>query len=385
MERLTQQTLNQLLQTTDQPCITIYLPTHRKSPQSHQNPIRFSNLVKKAKTLLQKSPLTTHAIKTALQDLSHKEKDENYWQHQSLGLAIFITQTNTTLLRLPLRFKEQVYFLNRFYLKPLMPLLATNGQYYILTLSQNKIKLYQATRNEIDKLTLPSSIPTSLEEIIDPNDLDQHIQFHTRTSGKTGHRSAIYHGQAGASEENLKKQIDQFLSKVEKGISRLLNQETSPLVIIGVDYLTSSYSKKNTYKHLLDQTITGNFDHLTKDKIHKLAWKAIRPHFKNQEKQALEKYHQQTSAHKTTTILGDILQSAYSGRIDTLFITRDTNVWGDYNLKTGQLTMHSQQQPDSVELYDRAAIHTLINGGTVYGLKPKEMIKDSPIAAILRY
>jgi hypothetical protein len=68
--------------------------------------------------------------------------------------------------RLPFNFKEQVVVSDHFYLKPLLPFLATGGRFYILALSQNSIRLLEGTRFNIQELELPEMVPANLAEVL---------------------------------------------------------------------------------------------------------------------------------------------------------------------------------------------------------------------------
>ena len=46
--------LSQLLETRQEPCVSICMPTHRRFPESNQDPIKFGNLVKDVSAALEK-------------------------------------------------------------------------------------------------------------------------------------------------------------------------------------------------------------------------------------------------------------------------------------------------------------------------------------------
>ncbi len=49
------------------------------------------------------------------------------------------------------------------------------------------------------------------------------------------------------------------------------------------------------------------------------------------------------------------------------------------------MQIHSEPQPGDEDLMDLAALHTLLNGGTVYAVMPEQVPGDTAVAAILRY
>jgi hypothetical protein len=52
--------------------------------------------------------------------------------------------------RLPLSFGELAVISDRYHLKPLLPLLAGDGSFYVLALSQNEVRLLGASRYGVD-------------------------------------------------------------------------------------------------------------------------------------------------------------------------------------------------------------------------------------------
>lgn len=385
MDQLSPALINQLIDSPHQACVSIYMPTEKTSPQSHQNPIRFQNLAKQAKEIMDQSPLTTHQLKNQYQQAIQKIQDDEFWQHQSRGLAVFISEANHLFLRLPLKFKELVSVNHHCHFKPLLPLLTTNGKYHLLTLSQNDIKLYQATRTDIDKIFL-GDIPRSLQDTIDSDDLQQHLQSHSPSSNRNRGKTATYHGQGGSGDKQLKKQIDEFIHLVADGIDQLLTGDKSPLILAGTEYLVAMFRKHSKHPHITDQHLPGNLEHLTQQKLHSKAWQTIRPLFKQAEKNALDAFHAKQGSNQTSTNLLKILPAAHGGRIHTLFVLRDHQTWGTFDPTKNKIQIDKTQTPHNEDLADLATIRTLQNSGQVFSLKQHEMPTGSEfIAALFRY
>jgi len=375
MEQITRNLLQQLLEPSPGAHITIYMPTYKHSPDSLQNPIRFNNLTKQAKQELLESNQVNHQIKESLAKAAEMVDDADYWMHQKSGLAIFISQSYRLFLRLPLKFPETVIVNQHFYLKPLLPLLTTNGKYYILTLSAGDIKLYQATRDNIDKLYLGDT-PKSLSAYLHQSGYD------SQTPAKSGTKPTDRITDVSAIPEAL---LTQFLSQIQKHLQELLSTNTAPLVLAGVKELTTAFRGICHYPHITLASIEGSPDHLSKQDIHQQAWKIVRPLFKQAEKEALGEYHQLKSTGKTANSLEAILPAAFAGRIKTLFVLRDHSIWGMFDPDSSTLALTKTNQPGTDDLMNLATIYTLLGDGRVYSLKPKEMVKGTPIAATYRY
>lgn len=80
----------------------------------------------------------------------------------------------------------------------------------------------------------------------------------------------------------------------------------------------------------------------------------------------------------------EIVKAAYYSLIDTLLITLDEEQWGSYDAKNNVVELHNSQQADNEDMVDFVAVHTLINSGKVFYLKPEQMPVNSTAAAIFR-
>ena len=88
---------------------------------------------------------------------------------------------------------------------------------------------------------------------------------------------------------------------------------------------------------------------------------------------------------KTASSFQEVIPAAYYQRIESLFVPLGEQKWGMFNPETSNLQMHSQQEPGDEDLMDLAALHTILNGGTVYAVAPQQVPGDAPVAAVLRY
>lgn len=375
--QFTRKNLEKLLQLTNQPVISIYLPVYTKGADQQQNPIRFANQIKKAKELLEASEHVSHQLKVQLDSIAELEQDTDFWQHQKQGLVLFVTETATQTIKLPMPVKEYAVVNHHPFIKPLLPMITTNGNFYILTLSTKDIKLYQANRSDIDKIFLGDT-PRSMAEHFDLSDLNNHLQMHS--SGG----NATYHGQGGG-DDSYKEDVSQFLNQVENSITRLLEDETAPLVLSGVEYLTTMYAKHNKYNNLIEQTIEGSPEQTTKQDLHKKAWEIVEPIFSAKEQAALDTYHELAGTGKTGTPLEEVVTAAYDGKIDTLFVLKGYEAWGEYDAAKRTVSLHPDRTSSSQDLLDLATAQTLLNKGNVYVLDKDRMIPDHRVAAVYRY
>jgi len=122
--------LENLLRTQAQPCVSIFLHTERAGREVQQNPIRLKNLLRDAERRLHELGVrSVDAITKPAHDLI---PDGNFWRHQGDGLALFLAPDFAESYTLPAAFEDLVVVADHFHLKPMLPMMASGEQFYVL-------------------------------------------------------------------------------------------------------------------------------------------------------------------------------------------------------------------------------------------------------------
>ncbi|MFZ0392133.1 MAG: hypothetical protein WAN36_16850 [Calditrichia bacterium] len=386
MNVITRETLQQLLAQKPAPCLSIYMPTHRTGQAVRQDPIRFKNMLKSAETDLKEYGLKDKEINSLLDQARSLIDDHFFWSHQSDGLAIFSSADNFLHFRLPYPFEEFCTVAAHFHLKPLLPLLSTSGQFYILALDLKNIKLYQATRFNLTEVEL-QDVPLSLEKYLEVYDFERQTQFHSEApmKGQSG-RQVQFHGHGvGTDDANTKKYIVQYFHSLNKSVNKSLERQNIPLLTIGTDYLLPMYRESNSYANLLESGIAKDPKSFSNGELHRAAWETIEPMFRQDQENALQKYHGLIGSGRASGDLKDVIPAAYNGRIDTLFLSYKDHVWGFFDPNSQEVSLSDPGESGSDDLLDFAALHTVLNDGSVFTLNPEDMPPETSLAAVYRY
>lgn len=387
MDILTRAELEQLMRKEQQWCVSIYLPTHRTGTETQQDPLRLRNLLGEAEKRLSARGVSPRAVQEMLAPANKLLQDSYFWQHQSDGLAIFLSSNRVRRYRLPLNFGELVVVEDHFHIKPLLPLFTGDGQFYILALSQNHIRLLNGTRFSVSEVDI-GQVVGSLAEAIPSDDLQANLQLHSSGSagGKIGDNSVTFHGQGGGNE-SAKNDLLRYFHLVEDGLKKFLQGDRVPLVLAGVEYLLPIYKEANTYSNLINKVIKGNPDSLSADELHKSAWDIIGPLFQAAQEEAIAHYQQLAgqASERIADTLEKIVPAAYHGRVETLFVAAGVQQWGVLNPVTNEIELHDQIESGDEPLLDLAAVQTYLKGGIVYAVEPEIVPGGTSAAAVLRY
>ncbi len=385
MSILSDAELKTLAREHEGPCISIFMPTHRGGAETQQSRIRLKNLLTKAEERLIAGGLRRPEARELLDPVQELLENEVFWQHQSDGLAVFVSQDTFRHYQMPFDLEELLIVGQKFHLKPLLPLLSGDGSFYILALSQNEVRLLQGTRDSVDEVGL-EGVPASLAEALKYDDIEKQLQFRTQahTPGGKGGRSAIFHGH-GAESDYAKINILRYFQLVDDGLAKLLRDERAPLMLAGVDYLHPIYREANNYSHLLDEGIEGNPEDLSAKQLHRRAWAIVRPIFQAAQREALAKYEELEGTGLTSKDVEEIVAAAHHGRVEILFVALGRQQFGFFDPDTDSVREGEQKEPGSEDLLGLAAIQTFLNGGAVYAVEPEGVPGGALLAAVFRY
>jgi hypothetical protein len=153
----------------------------------------------------------------------------------------------------------------------------------------------------------------------------------------------------------------------------------------GVDYLFPLYREANSYRHLFEEGIAGNPERITAEDLHTRAWAIVQPHFLKAQHEAAAAYERLLGLGRASGDVETVVPAAYNGRVEHLFVAVGVQCWGTFDPTTHAVQWHREEQTGDEDLLDFGAIHTLLNGGTVYAVGPEYVPDIRPLAAIFRY
>lgn len=382
-ELLQPDSLRQLIEHGNGPCVSMFLPTHRTPPENEQDPIRLKNLLGEAQERLVQMDVRSPDAIELLEPATRLLGLGLFWQYQADGLALFLAPGVFRFFRLPVDLPELVVVADRFHVKPLLPYVATGGHFFMLALSQNEVRLLEGSRHRVEEVEL-EAVPQDLAEALRYDDLEKEQLLHV--AGRGG-RSApvVFHGH-GTGAEVDRVLLERFLRQVDAGLWELLRQERSPLVLAGVGSLQAIFREVTRYRHVLGDGIDGNPETLRPEEIHERAWSLVEPVFERERRAAEARFAERSARGEGAT--GDVREAvvaAHDGRIDVLFVPVGEQVWGSFDRATRTVVAHDTREPGDEDLLDRAAVSTIQTSGAVYAVPPEQVPGAGDVAAVLRY
>jgi hypothetical protein len=370
------------------PCVSLYLPTHRAGrKETQENPIRLKNGVADAKERLIKAGYPKDRTSELLQPAADLVTSRDFWLERADGLAFFLAPGVFHYYRVPLHLREEVVVGDHFSVKQLLPLFSEDGRFYVLALSQKRIRFFEATRTSIQERTVPDMLK-SIDDLRQFDEAQAQVQGHTMAlaGAPAAQTNIVFHGQGSiADKATYKVEVIEYIRAVCRKLEKYLDAQTAPLVLAAVDYEQAIYREVNSYHHLLDEGVFGNPDGLSEGQIHEAAWETVASHFAEERQASLRHFGDLSRTEKTSGRLEEILPAACHGRVRTLFVQAQAHTWGKYEAEGLSIETHTEPAPGDADLLDVVTVCVLQNKGMIYALPPDQMPVQSDVAALFRY
>ncbi len=382
---ITREELIELAQIRNTPAVSIFIPTHRagKETLNGVDAKRLKNQLKHVKQNLEKQGIQKNKVDAVIKPLTNLVNDGEFWRHQSDGLAVFCSEKVFKKYTVPVRFNEFYSVSNEFYLKPLMPLFNGDGRFYLLTLKADAVSFYEGTRYYITEIEVDDLTPSRLEDVVGYDFEQKSLQFRTQ-QGNQG--AGSFHGHA-KSDEKAKTELLQYFRAIDKGLMKLLHDDQkTPLVVACIDYHFPIYKEASSYQNLYPKHISGNPADMDSIELHERAWDLLKSHFSRKRQDKKAQYLELQKSGKTSSNLLEIMPATLLGKVDTLFLEKNGEIFGTFDPETGETKILNGENTSGMSLLNLAAIKVFEQGGKVF-LEEKETLPDSSskINALFRY
>jgi len=378
--------LKTLIQNDGNLRVSIFMPTHHRGGVDPQDPVRLKNLLRRAEDKLVPKGLRPAEARSLMKPAETLLTDNLFWRQQGDGLAIFLEADQYFYYRIPLDLKEEVGVGQRFYIRPVLPMLNACELFYVLAVSRDENRMLQCTPYGSVRVNL-TDVPKDLSAALSYATPSDRMQYHVPApSGGSnfGGASAIQTGEKSRPDYE-KRNLLQYFNQVSLGVSRFLKEETAPLVLAAVDYLHPLYRAANDYRNLLPEGILGNPDGVSDRTLCSQGGDIVRPYFDKTRRDAVADFHRAVGTGITATGLIEVVTAAFQGRVRFLFIDGAAQQWGTFDSSTNKVIMHSQVEPGDEDLIDFAAYQTLRHAGSVFVMSTEQVPGNTAISATLRF
>jgi hypothetical protein len=384
MELLTKELIQELLSTEQNPCFSLYMPTHRTHPESQQDPIRYRNLVRQMEeSLLQK--YSAAEVKEHLEPFYELGNDAEAWNHTLDGLAVFSATGLFKVVGLRQTVDELAIVADSFHTKPLRRYLQSVDRYHVLGLTLHGIRLFEGNRHSLEEVELTDETPKTITEALGDELTDKHLSVGSY-GGVGGESTSMYHGHGGYKEE-AEKDAERFFRVIADVIYEKYSKPTGwPLILAALSEHHSLFHKVSKNPFLLAEGIATDPASVSTDKLIGMAWKIMEPAYLQKLDSLAERFGQANANGKGSDDYKEIAIAAVEGRVETLIVEEDRIIAARItNLVTGNTQKKDMMNPKVDDLLDDMGELVTKMGGQVMILPAVKMPSNTGLAAIYRY
>ncbi|GAA0585056.1 hypothetical protein GCM10009416_24290 [Craurococcus roseus] len=380
----TRSDLEALMDASPSPGVSLFLPTHVRGTEIRQDPIRLKTLLAEARDALEAAGLDRGAAEALLAPAAALVEDYGFWQHQSHGLALFLGDGAMRTHKVPIPLEPSVRVGEGFRIKPLVPLLAADGAFRVLSVTAGGVRLHDASRfalQERDAAEL--GLPQGMEAVVGDPDYENPLQASPPNRPHVGAANISQAQVYGDSPEDWRKgRLQEFVRRLAAAVEDQAARDRVPIVLAADAEIAGHFGKLTTLGPLLAGVVEGNPDALDGGALHEAAYAVMRPRLDADRREAVERLAALAGSGDRRAAAS---VEAAAGRVDTLLLEEGAAVWG----RIGEADGTAERLPDGAkggtDLLDAAATLTLKQGGKVFVLPPGGMPGEAPAAAVLRY
>lgn len=363
--------LRELAAFAQEPCASIYLPTHFAGAEVRQDEPRLDALLARAEQQLAARGLRSTVARDLTLAARARATHPRFWHDRSRGLALFFSSSFERQLRMAEPVAESVHVANHFYLRPLLPFALPSDRFYVLGVNQQHPRLWRGNQVELVELEVPG-MPVGLADVL-------HEVSHQGALARSGQPNSLYHGQ-GARRQTYDADLERYLRQLNEAVGPALAGEQAPLVLAGDGAIVAAYRRVQDYSRVAPEVVTGSVDRLSPHTLHEQAWTAALGVIEAPRRLALARRSELMGTALATEQPAEMLRAAYEGRVDTLFASGSAELFGRSDAQQGSVDLSFQARPGDEDLVNRLLLETLRHGGSAYAVD-----SSCSLSALLRY
>jgi Bacterial archaeo-eukaryotic release factor family 11 len=377
-----------LAATHDDICVSLYMPISPNPHRAHANRTTFKDLAKEALLQLTEARADSRNI-AALEErfeylagpsapdvqdedhirkLQHRKPSEvdEFWKHQAHGLGVLVTPKMLRAFRLPDTLKPLTQVADRFHLTPLVRVMASPHDLFVLVLSEESARLIHVVVNMPPVEVTILGLPKSAEEAT------RRPSVHVRAP--RGHLQNL---------EGEKVLLQQYARRLDQALLTAFAGRTPPLVLAAGEPIASIFRAISNYPNLVDEHMQDS-DHLTDGQIADRALPILNRLYERYLKEAIARFNELKPRYATTDV-SYAAHAATAGAVDTLLVDLDAIIPGLVSEIDGSVTYATDDDAETYSVVDEIARRALCTGARILGATRDELPDHAPVVAILRY
>jgi hypothetical protein len=374
---ITNQEIEELLNETAAPCVSIVVPTHRFSSERIKDTKAIEMALNQAKELLKKRyKHADYYIDNIIQSID-KEAEKIDYIHPKDGIGIFVSPYITKTVKFPFPVIEKIKVGAVFDSRDLLYQVYTIIDYCVLSISKKYIHLFKGKGEELFEI--------KNEDF--PIDYQETYEYEKTSRGTSFSDNALKAFERDKSVLQEVRLVD-FLKTADHLLEKYINSHV-PLIVSGGAKELADYLQVTKHKKRIIGKVTGNYAFNGNVQLANLSWMEVKQYIKNKNKILLDNLHELIGKNMVVTGIIEVWKAANEGKGLELIVEKDFEHPAFISTDGYDLQLH---QPSDKKKYTLVsdAIERIINivrekKGKIMFVDNDEMKDFNKIALHLRY
>lgn len=363
--------------------LSMYFPFDKTWREPLMEKVLLKDLRRTAAYALQNRGALSGGIEAILAPVDSLLADTQTFRYEGEGLALFSDGEKTLAVLLPKAPAPSAEIDFRFRLDGVLTQVFARDRFYLLSLSQHAVKLWDCDGVSLHPISL-EGLETDIRKT--PHFQEAEYQAVVHSGNASGHGQSSSHAGIGVADgRKLKKEIEVFFRAIDHGIQSRILAKKQPMVLAGVGFLLPIYRAVNTYAGLLAADLPGNSEALgTPEDLHQRAYALLQAAEIQERNQALGTFIENLTRARSCAGYTDLVPCAAQGRLSHLFVARGVLQWGDFEQATGRTVLFDTYRDGAVDLGNVACVGAIRTHAKAYAVPAGEMPAGSQIAGLYR-
>jgi hypothetical protein len=394
MEKLRKELIDELLNQTSTPAVTIYIPMHTTASPPHitENQIRFKNLINKAGSLLEAKGEQNGLAQKLHAQLDMYRDSLEFWESQTAGLLICANPDAITMIQLPIDTEEYVAVDDQFHLAPILGLIEDAREFYVLALAQQKPKLFRGDMYGLKSagIDLPGDKIAALN--IDENNQKSENQGTAAGPSTQGAASSPgagrgwFNGRGGARNPEEEDRMKYF-RKIDAIVTSKPDTKL-PIILAGIDSEIAEYRNISKHPKILTNHIAGNHTETATDELFKLAASLVNKELiEPSHRAAIDEFNrvQGANPNRVAEDQESVISAAKAGRVDKLLTGIYNSTSDTVRDSFSDVIRITFPKGKTSRIINQLAAQVWQMRGKVINLLPEQVPNHAVVVARLRY
>jgi hypothetical protein len=364
------------------PCLSIYIPLNAGTANqaAKANALEWKETIRSMEPKLQQYGPEGRELLESVSDWEVLAQGEEP-QGKSIGVFRSPDVFRMTWLEEPVRSRAVIG--PHFYIRPLLPELTRDREFYILALSQKNVRLLRCTARTSEEVAFPAGVALSFDAYMNSAKPD-HVSDNRGTPGPSSGSSKGVLFTTSSDREDKDEYLTHFFQQIDRGVNEVLRGKTEPVVLAAVEYEIALYRSVNRYPHLAAESVEGAPNSLKSGEMHARALDAILRCYEKKTDEVLAEYNHKVGGGASNR-LKEIVLAAHEGRVLTLLVSDSLETTGAFDETTHTVKGRETGASEDEDLVNDAVVQTILHAGQVFVVPNGKMPNGAPLAAIYRF